>query len=439
MSDIYYKELKEIKKTPEKSEKKAEDSQISLLKEKISINLTHLDAVASKKNDYICAFAMGGIGLAIILLLTDYNPNTRSYVHTGFCLAIKCLISFTTGIVIILQLNYYYVLGRIENSKWGFPNFFSSLFDTKLMRKACFEMIICAIHPFPLLSPELDQIGLLMIFRMFLFIRFLKYHSNIFMMRHRILKENPYLRRHRPIFGWKLVMKTYFYTNPLLTLVATYSFILLAGAFCIHVAERAQNDSLTDYGNSLYFTIVSCASIGYGDITPLTYPGKFIVCIFALIGITTLSLLVSVGDRAIRMRSVELFSVDYVSILLLRSKIANISATYLQSVWKLRAIMKNNKRKWPYSPEEAKQLSIFQQRKVAILIGKIKEASRTMHRYRIRELALSNFKESLAEKKEEDENEDDDEKENEEDIKNTKEMLVQNYFTNRMKNVLKVK
>lgn len=438
MTDSNYYELKDLSKPTDPSAK-TEDPQFNLLQEKISMNLTHLDLVASRKNDYICFFALLGMILVIILLLTDYNPTTRTYQHTGFCLGVKCLISLTTIILIILQLNFYYVLGRIENSKWGFPNYCSSLFDTKLMRKASFEILICAIHPFPYCPPELDQIGLIMIFRIFLFIRFLKYHSSLFRLRHRILKENPYLRRHRPIFGWKLIMKAYFYTNPLMTLLSTYSFILLAGAFCIHVAERATNDSLTDYGNSLYFTIVSCASIGYGDITPASYPGKFIVCIFALIGITTLSLLVSVGDRAIRMRSVELFSVDYVSILLLRSKIANISATYLQSVWKLRSIMKANKLKWPYTPQEARKLSIFQQRTVAILIGKIKESSRTMHRYRIRELALSNFKESLAEKKEEEEGEDDEEKENEEEVKNTKEILLQNFFTNRMKNVLKVK
>ena len=370
-------------------------------------------------------------------MLSDYDPETRIYNHSPICILLKTLITLTTIIVICLQINFYYALGMIENKKWGFPNFWSAFFDTSLIKKAAIEIIICAIHPLPFLPAELDSLGLLMIFRAFLFIRFLKYHSTIYRLRQRILDETPYLKRHRPIFGWKLVMKTYFYTNPITTLVGTYSFVLLAGAFCIHVAERADNDSLTDYGNSLYMTIISCASIGYGDITPKTYSGKFIVCVFALIGISTLSLLVSVGDRAIRMRSVELFSVDYVSVLILRSKIRNISATYIQCVWKLRALMKKHGKKWPYTPEQASRLNILQQRLVAILIGQIKQSSRSMHRYRIRELALSNFKEALDEKNEEED--DDDEKENEEDIKNTKEMLQKNYSTYRIKNVLHAK
>ena len=437
MAEVYYQEMKDLSTNPKDTPKESREMRRKILEQKISVNLTHYDKFASKKNDQICLFALIGIILAITLMLSDYDPEQRSYENTPLCILLKTLITITTGIVIVMQMDYYYVLGKIENSKWGFPNFWSSLFDTSLMKKATVEMVVCAIHPLPFFNAKMDSIGLLMIFRVFLFIRYLKYHSKLFQLRHRILDENPYLKRHRPIFGWKLVMKTYFYTNPGATLIITYSFILLAGAFCIHVAERADNDSLTGYGNSLYFTIISCASIGYGDIVPVTYSGKFIVCMFALIGISTLSLLVSVGDRAIRMRSVELFSVDYVSILLLRSKIANISATYLQSVWKLRSIMKKNGRKWPYSPEEATKLGIFQQKSVAILIGKIKEASRTMHRYRIRELALTNFKEALVEKNEEED--DDDEKENEEDLKNTKELLQQNYFTNRMKGVLKIK
>lgn len=431
------KELRNLAASPTKANNEIRETRKKIVEEKISVNLTHYDKVASKKNDQICFFALIGLILAITLMLTDYDPETRTYDNTPVCIFLKTLITISTMIVIVMQLNFYHVLGRIENTKWGFPNFWSSLFDTSLIRKAAVEILVCAIHPLPFFNARLDSIGLLMIFRVFLFIRWLKYHSKLFQLRHRILNENPYLKRHRPIFGWKLVMKTYFYTNPVATLIITYSFILLAGAFCIHVAERADNDNLTDYGNSLYFTIISCASIGYGDIVPVTYSGKFIVSVFALVGITTLSLLVSVGDRAIRMRSVELFSVDYVSVLLLRSKIANISATYLQSVWKLRSLMKKNGRKWPYMPEEATKLSIFQQKTVAILIGKIKDASRTMHRYRIRELALSNFQEALAEKKEEED--DDDEKENEEDVKNTKSLLQQNYFTSRMKGVLKVK
>ena len=88
------------------------------------------------------------------------------------------------------------------------------------------------------------------------------------------------------------------------------------------------------------------------------------------------------GDRALRMRSVELYSVEYVGFLKLKKEKEMTSLLYIQCVWKLRKIMKGNGKKWPYKPEEAAELNILIQRKVAMLIGNIKSASRTMHHYR---------------------------------------------------------
>ena len=417
LQEIYYNELPELKnplkgkfsiQTKEWREKRRKD-----LEQKLSSNLTHYDTVATKKNDYLCLFALIGIILQITLLLIDYDSDARVYVHTEQCYYIKYMISGSTLILILLQINYYHVLAIIEDTKWGFPTIWSGFFNSSLIYKAAGEIIICVIHPLPGFGPEYDVIGLLMIFRGFLFFRFLKYHSRIFRQRNRILKDNIFLRRKRPIYGWKLVMKMYFYTHSLTTVVIVYTAILLIGAFFIHIAERAKNDQLNSYGNSLYFTIVSTASIGYGDIAPKTNLGKVIDCSFAIIGIVTLSFIVSMGDKALKMRSVELFSVESMGVMILDSKRSNISAVYIQSFWNLRKIMKKYG-KWPYNSEEAATLNIFQQRIVAVLIGRIKDSSRSMHRYRIRQMALSTFyKKDKEEKKDKGKNENKDEKDEE--------------------------
>ena len=406
MKEILLKELPELKnplahgkfsiQTKEWREKRRKD-----LEQKLSSNLTHYDTVATKKNDLLCIFAGIGIILQIYLLIIDYDTETRSYIHTERCYYVKILISVTSAILILLQINYYHVLAIIEDTKWGFPTIWSGFFNSSLIYKAAFEIILCAIHPLPIFPPEYDCIGLFMVFRGFLFFRFLKYHSRIFRQRNRILRDNPFLRRKRPIYGWKLVMKMYFYTHSVTTVVVVYAVILIIGAFFIHIAERADNPSLTSYGNALYFTIISTSSIGYGDISPKTSLGKVIDCSFAIIGIVTLSFIVSMGDKALRMRSVELFSVESMGVMILDSKRSNISAEYIQNYWKLRKIMKRYG-KWPYNSEEAAELNIFQQRIVAVLIGRIKDCSRSMHRYRIRQMALSTFyKKDRDDKKEE--------------------------------------
>ena len=369
--------------------------------QKLGSNLSRYDRVATKKNDLLCLFALIGLVLQMVLLLIDFDVETKAYVHTEQCYILKCIISGSTLILILLQINYYHVLAIIEDTKWGFPTIWSGFFNSSLIYKAAIEIIICAIHPLPNFPPQWDPIGLLMIFRGFLFFRFLKYHSRIFRQRNTIVQDNDFLKRKKPIYGWKLVMKMYFYTHSLTTLVIVYSAIILIGAFCIQIAERADNENLTSYGNSLYFTIISCASIGYGDITPKTYLGKVIDCGFAIIGIVTLSFIVSMGDKALRMRSVELFSVESMGVILLDNKKHNISVLYIQSYWRLRKIMKSNG-KWPYSPHKAATLNILQQRILALLVGKIKEASRSMHRYRIRQMGLSTFYKKEKENKEKD-------------------------------------
>lgn len=408
MNQIYYQELPELKSHPANIKsftyqtKEWREKRLKLLEQKLSSNLTHYDMVATKKNDWLCFFALLGVILQIVLLFVDFDTEKLIYIETKQCYILKMMISASTLILVLLQINYYHVLAIIEDTKWGFPTIWSGFLNSSLIYKAAFEIIICVIHPMPWMPAEWDSIGLFMIFRGFLFFRFLKYHSRIFRQRNRILHDNAFLKRKKPIYGWKLVMKMYFYTHSLTAITIVYSSIILVGAFCIQIVERADNPSLSNYGDALYFTIISCASIGYGDIYPQTHLGKIIDCLFAIIGIITLSFVVSLGDRALRMRSVELFSVESMGVILLDSKKSNIAAIHIQSVWRLRRIMKKYK-KWPYTPEEAANLSVLQQRIAALLIGKIKFASRSMHRYRIRQMGLSTFyKKEKTGKKEKD-------------------------------------
>lgn len=290
---IFHHEMQEIKLNIKSQNEKEEAKRFKSvarqfrrqeLHQKLQSNRNKYDLISTKKNDYICFFALFGFLLQIYLLIIDFDFENRVFINPPICDVIRILISLSTIILAFLIMNFYYVLAIIEDSKWGFPTIWAGFFNTKLALKALTEMIICAIHPIPFMDPKYDAIGLLMILRIFLLMRYLKYHSRIFKQRHRILKDKEYIRRRRPIFGWQLVMKTHFYTYPMTTLVITYSCIIAITAFCVHVAEREANEKLTSYYNAIYMTIISNASIGYGDITPITYLGKFIVCLFALLG-----------------------------------------------------------------------------------------------------------------------------------------------------------
>lgn len=56
-------------------------------------------------------------------------------------------------------------------------------------------------------------------------------------------------------------------------------FVLLGGVF-YHFVEKLS------WIDSFYFTIITLATVGYGDITPKTTPGKIFTMFYVLVGIT---------------------------------------------------------------------------------------------------------------------------------------------------------
>jgi hypothetical protein len=46
----------------------------------------------------------------------------------------------------------------------------------------------------------------------------------------------------------------------------------------IYTAEHQVNPGITNYFDALYFGLCSLSTVGFGDITPITWQGKFIVC-----------------------------------------------------------------------------------------------------------------------------------------------------------------
>lgn len=55
--------------------------------------------------------------------------------------------------------------------------------------------------------------------------------------------------------------------------------VLTVGAIFMHYIEKLS------WVNSVYFSVVSLTTVGYGDIVPTTDPGKIFVCFYLLAGI----------------------------------------------------------------------------------------------------------------------------------------------------------
>jgi voltage-gated potassium channel len=66
--------------------------------------------------------------------------------------------------------------------------------------------------------------------------------------------------------------------------------VLIIGSYFFFVIERGVNPGVPNYESAMWFSIVSMATVGYGDIVPYTNIGRVIAVIFILTGMAYVSL-----------------------------------------------------------------------------------------------------------------------------------------------------
>lgn len=69
--------------------------------------------------------------------------------------------------------------------------------------------------------------------------------------------------------------------------------ITLTGSLLVWLFERDDNPDLTRYSEALWWAVVTVTTVGYGDITPQSPPGRFVAALLMITGIGTIGLLAS--------------------------------------------------------------------------------------------------------------------------------------------------
>ncbi len=76
-------------------------------------------------------------------------------------------------------------------------------------------------------------------------------------------------------------------------LLINVSILVLGGALIIFLLERGRNPNINNYFDAIYMIVITIATVGYGDITPVTGGGRVTVLLVLVLGIGTLSAFVT--------------------------------------------------------------------------------------------------------------------------------------------------
>lgn len=93
--------------------------------------------------------------------------------------------------------------------------------------------------------------------------------------------------------GVFFTMKCYLINHPQITVLSLLSFTIFVFSFVLRIYElpyfRLEDDlsvknCFDSYFNSVYVTVITFTSVGYGDIAVGTLPGRFVIMVLALWG-----------------------------------------------------------------------------------------------------------------------------------------------------------
>ncbi|KAF0696085.1 Aste57867_13123 [Aphanomyces stellatus] len=135
------------------------------------------------------------------------------------------------------------------------------------------------------------------------------------------------------LFAIKYILRT----KPFAFLTVSFVSALLTTACAIWILERDINPLVSTYANACWLTVVTMATVGYGDRVPITLPGQVVIILFAMIIGIILTGMLSASFFAM----LELTDADHnVFNLLSKEKqaktTANASARLIQAAWNLR-------------------------------------------------------------------------------------------------------
>uniref|UniRef100_H3B7A2 Potassium calcium-activated channel subfamily N member 3 n=1 Tax=Latimeria chalumnae TaxID=7897 RepID=H3B7A2_LATCH len=266
----------------------------------IGYKLGHRRALFEKRkrlSDYALIFGM--FGIVVMVIETELSWGVYSK-FKQFSLALKCLISLSTMILLGLIIAYHareVQLFVIDNGAddWRIAMTYERIFYISL------ELLVCAIHPIPghyqfmwkarlafsytpsHTKADVDIIlSIPMFLRLYLIARVMLLHSKLFT----DASSRSIGALNKINFNTRFVMKTLMTICPGTVLLVFSISLWIIAAWTVRVCERYhdQQDVTSNFLGAMWLISITFLSIGYGDMVPHTYCGKGVCLLTGIMG-----------------------------------------------------------------------------------------------------------------------------------------------------------
>uniref|UniRef100_A0A183BLB5 CaMBD domain-containing protein n=1 Tax=Globodera pallida TaxID=36090 RepID=A0A183BLB5_GLOPA len=148
---------------------------------------------------------------------------------------------------------------------------------------------------------------------------------------------------------FRFVIKTMMADHPMTVLIIfTVSYwICMSWMFtqCERYNESYTGSSEMVYSNSLWFIMVTFMSIGYGDVVPTSYCGRFLSITTGIVGAGVSSALIAVISRKLELSRAEKHVNNFMADSKLTNARKNAAASVLQHTWFIHKYQQRNGQK----------------------------------------------------------------------------------------------
>ena len=131
---------------------------------------------------------------------------------------------------------------------------------------------------------------------------------------------------------WNMLGKVvHSHWHELLSTAYIGSILLLFTSFVVFHMEQEQNSQFGSWAASLWWTLITFYSVGYGDMSPITWQGKLVTCLLAMFGIVFFILPAGILGSGFALKAQENNREQHMD------QRRSPAAALIQSMWRLRA------------------------------------------------------------------------------------------------------